>query len=280
MRAVRAAVEMRDALPALGLEGRIGVMTGEVVTGTEERLATGDAVNVAARLEQAAAPGDGAARAADARARAGRGRGRGGRATRAEGQGRAGSRLPARAGPRRAGAAARHAVRRTRARARAPTGGVAARSGRAVLRAGDRGRRRRDRQVTSGSGGCGVRGRDGRARPLPPLRRGDHLLARRRSAETARPHACRRDGGGGDPLAARPERRGDVGGGDRLGLPEDAGRGRVGAAAGGRVRRHPVGRGDLPRPRSSTSRCSPRARRSCCSAWHGPRSPSSGRRGR
>ena len=35
---------------------RIGVNTGEVVTGTEERLATGDAVNVAARLEQAAQP--------------------------------------------------------------------------------------------------------------------------------------------------------------------------------------------------------------------------------
>jgi tetratricopeptide (TPR) repeat protein len=58
LRAVRAAVEMRDALPELGLKGRIGVMTGEVVTGTEERLATGDAVNVAARLEQAAQPGE------------------------------------------------------------------------------------------------------------------------------------------------------------------------------------------------------------------------------
>ncbi len=58
LRAVRAAVEMRDALPELGLEGRIGVMTGEVVTGTEERLVTGDAVNVAARLEQAAQPGE------------------------------------------------------------------------------------------------------------------------------------------------------------------------------------------------------------------------------
>ncbi len=58
LRAVRAAVEMRDALPELGLQGRIGVMTGEVVTGTEERLATGDAVNVAARLEQAAEPGE------------------------------------------------------------------------------------------------------------------------------------------------------------------------------------------------------------------------------
>jgi len=58
LRAVRAAVEMRDVFPALDCEGRIGVTTGEVVTGTTERLATGDAVNLAARLEQAAAPGE------------------------------------------------------------------------------------------------------------------------------------------------------------------------------------------------------------------------------
>ncbi len=58
LRACRAAVEMRDALPELGIGGRIGVNTGEVVTGTAERLATGDAVNVAARLEQAAEPGE------------------------------------------------------------------------------------------------------------------------------------------------------------------------------------------------------------------------------
>jgi class 3 adenylate cyclase len=58
LRAVRAADEMRGTLPDLGLQGRIGVMTGEVVTGTAERLATGDAVNVAARLEQAAQPGE------------------------------------------------------------------------------------------------------------------------------------------------------------------------------------------------------------------------------
>jgi tetratricopeptide (TPR) repeat protein len=56
LRACRAAVEMRDAFPELGIRGRIGVNTGEVVTGTEERLVTGDAVNVAARLEQAAGP--------------------------------------------------------------------------------------------------------------------------------------------------------------------------------------------------------------------------------
>src|ERR1041384_1211404 len=59
LRACRAAIEMRDAFPELGINGRIGVNTGEVVTGTEERLATGDAVNVAARLEQAAPPGGG-----------------------------------------------------------------------------------------------------------------------------------------------------------------------------------------------------------------------------
>ena len=58
LRAVRAAAEMRDALPELGVQARIGVNTGMVVTGTEERLATGDAVNVAARLEQAAEPGE------------------------------------------------------------------------------------------------------------------------------------------------------------------------------------------------------------------------------
>jgi len=51
LRACRAAVEMRDALPELGLQARIGLNTGEVVTGTEERLATGDAVNLASRIQ-------------------------------------------------------------------------------------------------------------------------------------------------------------------------------------------------------------------------------------
>jgi class 3 adenylate cyclase len=68
IRAVRAAGELRDALGQLNqelvgaygtrLDLRTGVNTGEVVTGTQERLATGDAVNVAARLEQAAQPGE------------------------------------------------------------------------------------------------------------------------------------------------------------------------------------------------------------------------------
>jgi class 3 adenylate cyclase/tetratricopeptide (TPR) repeat protein len=68
LRAVRAAADLRDGLEPLNAElerdyattlsVRIGINTGEVVTGTKERLATGDAVNVAARLEQAAQPGE------------------------------------------------------------------------------------------------------------------------------------------------------------------------------------------------------------------------------
>ena len=57
LRAVRVAEEMQAALGELKLEGRIGVNTGEVVTGTPERLVAGDAVNVAARLQQADSPG-------------------------------------------------------------------------------------------------------------------------------------------------------------------------------------------------------------------------------
>jgi class 3 adenylate cyclase len=58
VRAVRAAVEMREALPQLQVGARIGVNTGEVVTSSDDTLVTGDAVNVAARLQQAASPGE------------------------------------------------------------------------------------------------------------------------------------------------------------------------------------------------------------------------------
>ena len=71
LRAVRAAAAMRDRLRVLNsdlderwgarLEIRIGVNTGEVVAGDPSAghgFVTGDAVNVAKRIEQAAAPGE------------------------------------------------------------------------------------------------------------------------------------------------------------------------------------------------------------------------------
>jgi class 3 adenylate cyclase/tetratricopeptide (TPR) repeat protein len=71
LRAVRAAADMQAALPTLNarflaerdieIENHIGVNTGEVIAGdasTGQRLVTGDAVNTAARLEQAAGPGE------------------------------------------------------------------------------------------------------------------------------------------------------------------------------------------------------------------------------
>ena len=71
LRAVRAAAEMRSALAEVNeevargwgvtLTNRIGVNTGEVIAGEPvrgQRLVIGDAVNVAARLEQAAPPNE------------------------------------------------------------------------------------------------------------------------------------------------------------------------------------------------------------------------------
>ena len=71
LRACRAALDLLDGIAELNelldaewsvrLAVRIGVNTGEVVAGDlgrDQVLATGDAVNVAARLEQAAAPGE------------------------------------------------------------------------------------------------------------------------------------------------------------------------------------------------------------------------------
>jgi class 3 adenylate cyclase/tetratricopeptide (TPR) repeat protein len=69
LRAARAAVEMREALDDLNkqlerdhdvtISNRTGVNSGEVVAGTgAQTIATGDAVNTAARLEQGAVPGE------------------------------------------------------------------------------------------------------------------------------------------------------------------------------------------------------------------------------
>ncbi|MGN6168019.1 MAG: adenylate/guanylate cyclase domain-containing protein [Solirubrobacteraceae bacterium] len=68
LRALRAAADLRGSLSALkeqlgrdyavSLQVRIGVNTGEVVVTGDEQLATGDAMNTAARLEQSASPGE------------------------------------------------------------------------------------------------------------------------------------------------------------------------------------------------------------------------------
>ena len=58
-RAVRAASAILDSVHELGLEARIGVEAGEVVADeSDSTFATGEAVNVAARLQQAAEPGE------------------------------------------------------------------------------------------------------------------------------------------------------------------------------------------------------------------------------
>jgi class 3 adenylate cyclase len=68
LRAVRAAGEMRTRLVELNeslcaegsveLEARMGVCTGEVVVGAGQQVVLGDVMNTAARLEQAAEPGE------------------------------------------------------------------------------------------------------------------------------------------------------------------------------------------------------------------------------
>ena len=58
-RAGRAALSMRDAVREIGFEARFGIEAGEVVVDqAESTFATGEAVNMAARLQQAAKPGE------------------------------------------------------------------------------------------------------------------------------------------------------------------------------------------------------------------------------
>jgi class 3 adenylate cyclase/tetratricopeptide (TPR) repeat protein len=58
-RAVRAAFGILGHVDELGLEARVGIEAGEVVVDeTDSTFATGEAVNVAARLQQAAGPGE------------------------------------------------------------------------------------------------------------------------------------------------------------------------------------------------------------------------------
>src|SRR5947208_8572062 len=58
-RAVRAGFGILEHVEELGLEARVGIEAGEVVVDeTDSTFATGEAVNVAARLQQAEAPGE------------------------------------------------------------------------------------------------------------------------------------------------------------------------------------------------------------------------------
>ncbi len=59
LRAARAGLAMQTAVDELGLEARIGIESGEVVVeDAESTFVTGEAVNLAARLQQAALPGE------------------------------------------------------------------------------------------------------------------------------------------------------------------------------------------------------------------------------
>ena len=246
LRAVRAALEMRDALPELGLEGRIGVKTGEVVTGTKERLATGDAVNVAARLEQAATSRRGADRVADPRTR-----------SRAPSTSTPSSRSTSRArrGPFPPSAWCASAtlpsdattrLRRPPARARAAPIRWDHRAERAV-RARHDGRRRRRRQVAACRRGARtIDARVVRGRCLPY---GDGItywpvveVLKQLDLIPAEPR-----GRGGDPIPARPADAAtsaeEIAWAFRKTLEQAAP-----SAARGPLRRHPVGRGDVPRP--------------------------------
>src|SRR5581483_9832860 len=58
-RAIRSGLGILKAVDALGLQARIGIESGEVVVDTtDSTFATGEAVNLAARFQQAARPGE------------------------------------------------------------------------------------------------------------------------------------------------------------------------------------------------------------------------------
>ena len=268
----RRARRSSTASATLGLEVRIGIETGEILSDeTETTFATGLAINAAARLQQAAQPGeimlgptverltrrigrhDAARRAGGARLpRRGRGL--------ARRLGLRGGRPPARrlGAVRRARGGARAAPQHVRARRpgqpRAPRDGVR-RAGRRQV-AARAGVHRRRRALDDPHG------------PLPALRRGRHVLGRRRDGEGRRRHHRRRHGrrrrreapellrrrGGGRSAGARVRAcstrsvRRAVGVRDRLGRADVGDGARRPAAARARLRGHPLGRGADARP--------------------------------
>ena len=281
LRAVRAADEMQAALETLnqelerdhgvGLAARIGVNTGEVVAGDPsggQRLVTGDAVNVAARLEQAAAPGEILLGETTYRLVRDAVEVDAGRAARSEGQGRAGA---ARSGSTCVLRGRRPATPATSTR----RWSGATRSSRCSSSALERARRpsgRRTCSRCSGPPAWGSRGwcrsssrtsgrGHGPARPMPVLRRGHHVLPARRDRPGGR--AVSDDGRPRDRASeARRARRGRRGPRpDRRARRRTA---RVGRA--GRRRGRVLGRPQALRaPRARTA-----ARRACSTTSTGP----------
>ena len=251
LRALRAALEMREAIVELGMEGRIGLESGECVVGTGERLVTGRAVTTAARLEQAAQPGEilVGERHDAARPRL-RGR-RGARAARPQGQARAGAGLAAAVGlAERAGPPLRLAVRRARARA-----------GDADARRGSGSATEERCELVSVVGAAGL----GKSRLVAELlSRVDATVAHGRCLSYGagitywpvlemltqlQPHLD--DGRRRDRRPAARAARGRRHVLDRrarVGVPQVRRGGRARAAAGARLRRHPLGRGGAARP--------------------------------
>ena len=195
LRAVRAAQAMQHALPELGLEARIGINTGEVLAGDPEQglgFVAGEAVIVAKRLEQGASAGEiiiGKAtyplvqHAVTA-----------GPLERIAAQGKAG-------GSRVAGASTRSTWRRRAARAASTSRSSGARtSSSCSTRRFERAVRQRSCRLFTvlGPAGIGKSRLAGelateleprahhRRRPLPPLRRRNHLLAADRDPRCAR----------------------------------------------------------------------------------------------
>ena len=286
LRAVRAAADMRAALAELNeelerrygvtLQTHTGVNTGQVIAGDPARgggFVSGDAVNVAARLQQAATPGEiligertlelvSQAVTVEPVPPLG-----------AQGQEPAGPCLQASRGRRGAGgrrAGADLAARRPRPRAAASPGCLPGDDRPPQRRAAHDRRPRRRRQVAARHRLRGVRPRAGRGRgrALPVLRRGARVLAAargrhggrgqrrrrrpRRGAVRARARAGGRRRRGCD-RGARRGRRGVVGvgchaAGDLLGVRTPVGGGRVRASAGGRPRGRPLGGARPPRP--------------------------------
>ena len=290
LRAVRAASGMRDRARTRSTTSSTGDSASvcrlapastpaTCSPATRRRLdsfTVGDAVNVAARLEQNAAPGEillgettyalvrHGAHAEPIEPLAGQGQGR--PAARISARGRRGTRTVDPAAP-------RLPARRPRRRRAAGGRGVRGRGARPPLPPRPDPRTGRSREVAVG--GRGHRRdrapRHGVVRPMPVVRRGHHVLAarrdrsrrggsrRRRRWRRRRPQAGqvgrRRRRCGADRRAAgrRHRRRFRVGGG-RRDLVGRAKAVRVGGAAppvAGRARRRPLGRADAARPRRS-----------------------------